>query len=208
MYPSIRSVWVEFNRGLEGIVNGPYCDVLGLVTVGMGNKIDPVRDALGLPWVSRDSGLPAPKEEIRAAWAAVKNDPLCATRGWRYALSMPANNIRLNEDAIDALITARLDANDEALKDHFPNFELWPADAQLAVHSMVWAMGFGGLVGKFPKCCRALANADFTAASAECKMVPEAGTLVMRNKLNASLLLNAAETMSSGGPPSVLAWSP
>jgi len=208
MHPAIREVWVDYNQNLEGIVPGPYADILGLVTVGMGNKIDPVTDALGLPWMLLPSRRLATNDEVLAAWSAVKSDPECARRGWVYALGLRANNIRLSDEAISALIEERLDANDGLLKKKFPQFEEWPADAQLAAHSMVWAMGFGGLVTKFPKCCGALAKQDFVKAAAECKMVPEVGTLVIRNRLNFTLFHNAADTVVAGGARDVLVWQP
>lgn len=208
MHPSVRAAWVDYNKNLEGILPGPYCDIDGWVTVGMGNKIDPVEDALGLPWYLLPSRRAATNDEVLAAWHAVKNDPECARRGWTYALNLPANNIRLHPDAIDALIESTLDMHDVLLRKRFASFEDWPADAQLAAHSMVWAMGFGKLVSKFPKCCRALSRGDFAGAAAECKMVPEAGTLITRNALNKQLLLNAAECVAAGGDADALVWQP
>jgi hypothetical protein len=174
----------------------------------MGNKIDPAIDALGLPWMLLPSRRLATNDEILAAWGAVKHDPECARRGWSYALALPVNNIRLSEEAIESLIQGRLDVNDAALRKRFTLFEEWPADAQLAAHSMVWAMGFDGLIRKFPKCCAALGKQDFVRAAAECKMVPEVGTLVIRNKLNFTLLHNAADTIAAGGARDVLVWQP
>jgi GH24 family phage-related lysozyme (muramidase) len=208
MRDAVRAAWVDYNKNLEGVVTGPYADILGYVTVGMGNKIDPVRDALDLPWTLVGAGRPATQDEIKAAWLAVKYDPKCAKIGWVYALGKPENNIRLSSEAISDLITARLYANDQLLKNYFVDFEEWPADAQLAAHSMVWAMGFAGLVTKFPRCCSALRNGDFAEAAKECKMTPEAGTLVTRNRLNFQLLHNAAESVVADEDPEVLVWQP
>jgi hypothetical protein len=207
MHGAVRRVWVDYNKGLEGVVPGMYADILGYVTVGMGNKIDPVRDAIGLPWTLPSGALATPTQ-VKVAWNAVKSDPLCAKRGWMYALQLPGNNLRLSADAIADLIDARLDGNDSMLQDRFPDFEDWPADAQLAAHSMVWAMGFAGLTQKFPRCCAALHKQDFVKAAAECKMTPEAGTLIIRNRLNFQLFHNAADCLSAGGAPEVLVWSP
>lgn len=208
MRAAVRTAWIAYNDGLEGRLNFPYADVLNLITTGMGNKIDPVEDALKLPWCLIPSWRRATNDEVLKAWAAVKNDPLSAKLGWTHALKIPENNIRLHEEHIDALIEQTLDAHDALLKKKFPLFEEWPADAQLAVHSMVWALGFGGFVSKFPKCCRALLASDFAGAAKECKMQPEAGSLVVRNRLNFTLLHNAADCVEDEGDPEVLVWQP
>lgn len=208
MRAAVRTAWAAYNKGLEGRLNFPYADVLNLITTGMGNKIDPVEDALKLPWCLIPSWRRATNDEVLKAWHAVKNDPLSAKLGWTHALKIPENNIRLHEEHIDALIQNTLDAHDALLIKKFPLFEEWPADAQLAVHSMVWALGFGGLVSKFPKCCKALGSLDFEAAARECKMQPESGSLVKRNTLNKQLFENASKCLADEGDPEVLVWQP
>lgn len=207
MRAAVRAAWVDYNKNLEGVLTGMYADKLGLVTTGMGNLIDPIALALTLPW-TLPNGASASKEQISSAWMAVKNDPQCAVRGWQYAFRLPGNTLRLSPTAVDDLIDKRLDANDASLKRRFPHFESWPADAQLAVHSMVWAMGLGRLLQKFPKCCKALDASDFVGAAKECKMVPEEGSLITRNKLNFTLLHNAATCAADGADPELLVWQP
>ena len=51
MHPSVKSVFPSFSTKLEGRVPWMYCDVLGLVTIGIGNLIDPEEAALHLPFV-------------------------------------------------------------------------------------------------------------------------------------------------------------
>lgn len=41
MYPSVTSFFRVFNEPLEGVVAYMYLDIKGLVTVGVGNLIDP-----------------------------------------------------------------------------------------------------------------------------------------------------------------------
>lgn len=213
MHPSVREAWIDYNKHLEGILLGPYADADGWVTIGMGNKIDPVTDALGLPFYLLPSGRLATNDEIIKAWHVVKDDPKCATRGHTYALALPLNNIRLHEDAVQLLINATLTAHDVALKKRFKGFEEWPADAQLAAHSMCWAMGFGRLVSEFPKCSKFLDKKDFAGAATECRMTggggkPAKGTLITRNSLNFTLFHNAAESVIANEDPSVLVWQP
>jgi hypothetical protein len=208
VHDSVRDAWVDYNEGLEGKLTGLYADVLGLVTTGMGNKVDPVEDALALPFYVLPSRRPATHGEILAAWHAVKDDPKCAKLGHKYALALPANNVRLPDDAVDALINQRLNFNDSLLRKKFPDFPVWPADAQMATHSMVWAMGFARMMKKFPKCCRHLELGDFVGAANECKMVPEEGSLVTRNRLNFTLFHNASDCVAAGGNIECLIWHP
>lgn len=213
MHQSVEDVWVAYNTPLEGKLNRMYVDIDGWVTTGMGNKIDPLRDALGLPWTVGVSGPPATRAEVTAAWNVVKNDARARKEGWPRAFSLAANNVYLSDAAVDALILKRLSENDRSLRARFPEFEEWPADAQLAVHSMVWAMGAGRLFASFPKCCRALEKGDFAAAANECRMTggggkPAAGTLILRNSLNYDLLNNAADAVRDEAPPENLIWQP
>lgn len=213
MHQSVEDVWVAYNTPLEGKLNRMYVDIDGWVTTGMGNKIDPLRDALGLPWLLMSSGAPATRAEVTAAWNAVKNDARARKEGWPRAFALAANNVYLSDAAVDALILSRLSENDRLLRKRFAEFEEWPADAQLAVHSMVWAMGAGRLFASFPKCCRALERGDFAAAANECRMTggggkPATGTLVKRNQLNYDLLNNAADIMRDRGDITELVWAP
>lgn len=201
MHDSVKAAWIDFNHDLEGIVPRLYADVLGLVTCGMGNLVDPIGLALGLPW-ELPGGSRATQADIAAAWNEVKNDPLCAARGWKYAIGLPANRVRLSPEAIDDLILARLEDNDRQMLARFQDWEARPADAQMAVHSMAWAMG-PAFWRKFPKFTVAFAGSDYASAAAQCAISPAAGTVVERNARNKRLLLAASIPTSD---PSILSW--
>lgn len=203
MHDSVRDIWLEFNDPLEGRVAKPYPDILGLVTVGVGNLIDApgVKDpndawtrvskmVLGLPWLL-DSGAPASSAAVAKAWMAVKLDTLSAQLGWRRAAALPENVIHLSDEAIDDLVMQKLDENDAIFAASFPHWENYSADAQLAVHSMGWAMG-PGFLAKFPRFTAAFKSGDFYRAARECKIYPERGTVVVRNRRNVACLLNAS----------------
>src|SRR5690606_6058570 len=66
-----RDAMRALNSPLEGRVDCMYLDVKGLVTVGVGNLVDPVHLAERLPFRRPDGSL-ATREEIRAAWHTVK----------------------------------------------------------------------------------------------------------------------------------------
>lgn len=204
MRAAVRDNWIDFNHDLEGILNRLYADERQLVTTGMGNLVDPMAIAMKEPWENPD-GTRATRDQIQAAWLAVKNDPLCASKGWRYAYGLPANKIRLSDAAVQKLIFSRLDANDALLAHHFPDFAEWPAAAQLAAHSMTWALGFGKLLTKFPRFCKALLDGDFQGAAAESRITGK-GSIVERSRRNKELLFAAA--LVGGDPEQVtVSWA-
>lgn len=191
MHQSVSDMWVTFNEPLEGFVDCLYADAKGLITCGMGNLADPMGLALGYPWRNRSDGSLCSRTVIVTAWLAVKGDPDCITHGWRYAASLPANQIYLERSDIEQLIRQKLAQNDQQLTYRFDEWASWPADAQLAVHSMAWAMGTGFAV-RFPKFTAACRRRDFDTAVRECAIMPERGTVIERNKRNRQLLQNAA----------------
>jgi len=189
MHPSVKDRWIAFNEPLEGIVYNMYADVKNLITCGMGNLIDPKVGALSLPWQKPDGSL-ATYNEISAAWDAIKRDPFSASRGWKYAARLPGNALRLSRPAVETFIFDKLRDNDRSLAKRFPNWENIPSDAQLAIHSMCWAMGPNFFSG-FPRFTSFIKAGDYKAAAEECTIHPEMGTIVKRNALNRELLRNA-----------------
>ncbi|MDQ2780956.1 MAG: hypothetical protein M3Y26_00240 [Actinomycetota bacterium] len=195
MRDSVRSNFIAFTSVLEGVVDHMYLDVLGLVTVAIGNLVDgspgpaPWLPATHLPFVRRD-GLLASQDDIISSWRAVKGDPKAAKFGHRYAERIRGNDVRLTEAGISEVVLAKLDANDRQLAARFPGFADWPADAQLATHSMAWACG---AAFRFPRLEAHLRARDFDAAVNECHM-NETGNagLRPRNAANKTLYANAA----------------
>jgi len=206
MHQPVRDIWVEFNEPLEGLLNLMYADILGLVTTGMGSLIDPVALALPLPWELPD-GSRAQRAHILEAWYAVKRDPLCAKKGWKYAAKLPRNNVRLSRVAVTELVFRKLDQNDAtmAVQSSHP-WDERPADAQLAVHSLMWAMG-PHFWRKFPKFTASFMVGDYAGCAEECAIAPAKGTVIERNRRNRVLFENAARVVAEGLDPSELIWS-
>lgn len=152
MRPSVHAAWRAFNVPLESLVHHMYLDILGLVTTGMGNMVDPVQTCIPLPWRRPDGSL-APKDEVVRQWTTLKENPDLAKRHYRFAQELLAlrygHALTLHDDDIDTLVAHKLEANEVELRKHFPAYDEWPADAQLAVHSMAWAMG-PAFSSKFP----------------------------------------------------------
>jgi hypothetical protein len=214
--PVVHAAFVPFTIPLEGALPGHigitwmYPDVKNLVSTGLGNLIDPVALAIGLPWVRLD-GTPATREDIVAEWMRIKNLPpdskgrTAAQLGHLYA--KPHTRLRLTPVGIEQLVQRKLSENEHVIRTTFPEWEDWPADAQLATHSMAWACGAGIFNPKagrahWPKLTAALHARDFRTAAEECFMPEERtiGGLRPRNIANRVLYMNAAIAQSHLDP--------
>jgi GH24 family phage-related lysozyme (muramidase) len=191
MQASVRAAWCDFNRSLEGWISWMYLDVKGLVTSGMGNLIDPAGAALTLPWVD-GTGAAASQADIQAEWQQVKGNLALAHQGANAAKQV--TTLRLGDSDIGALVLAKLDHNENILKSYaaFSRFDAWPADAQLGLLSMAWAMG-PGFGPNFPHFAQAVDAGDFATAAGDCEMNASANPgLVRRNAANRQAFLYAA----------------
>jgi hypothetical protein len=188
----MRQVVVERFRGwsaqFEGEVPWMYLDVKGLVTVAVGNLIDPLSEALKLPFVGAD-GKPVDAQTITNNWHAVKAHQECARLGYRYARQFTA--IQLTDDGIASLVAERLVGNWAFMRSHyFPAADSWPAPAQLAVSSLAWALGAGWPV-IFKACGASAKRQDWMACADQCA-IKGGGSIIRRNAATAALFRLAA----------------
>lgn len=198
MRDEVRRAFVNFSTPLEGCVNYLYLDVKGLVTVALGCLVDPVEYACGLPLVHPD-GKPAARDEIVMAWRRVKARQDLAPYGGGSPAFRDLTSLRLTPQGIDQVVLAKLDHVEWQLRMRFPEWETWPADAQLATLSMAWACGAGF---DFPMLERALMQQDWARAAIECHM-SDAGNpgLRPRNQANRRLYENAQRVVDTGSNP-------
>ncbi len=209
MRESVRLSFIQFSAPFEGRLPYMYLDILGLVTTGVGNLIDSVAVARTLPWQVGDGGPAATPERVRAEWELVKsrqdlrNTP--AERAFR-----PITTLRLSDAAIDAMIMSKLTANEASLRNttEFAGLDTWPADAQLALLSMAWAMGPAFAAdGRWPSFRAAIAAGDWVAAAANCEINATGNPgVVPRNDANRQLFLNARRVVDEGLDPDVLLY--
>lgn len=204
MRDAVRAAFVEFTAPLEGVVPWLYQDVKGLITVAIGNLVDPIQYALPLPFVHRDDGRPATRDEIAAEWMRVKAAPDLARLGHRAAERIAT--LRLTDDGIASLVARKLEQNDRHLAARFGSaqWEEWSADSQLCILSLSWACGAGF---RFPMFEAAIRAGDWELAERECT-ISEAGNagIKPRNAANRLLLRNAAHVAAHGLDPDVLYW--
>ena len=195
MRDSVRLAFQGFTTRFEGALDYMYLDVLGLVTTGIGNLIDPIYTATGLPWVHRSDGSPAGRDQIILEWQRVK--ALQAWKGYGGGYFGDGAQIILTPEGVDALVDGKLMANEAILKRRFVLWEQWPADAQLGTLSVAWAAGPAWVAPNFDMAARAL---DFAGCRTECWLNDKGNPgLTPRNLANQSLFLNANSVQLAGG---------
>ncbi len=204
MRQSVLDSFVGFTRDLEGPTNWMYLDVLGLVTTGFGNLINTPASACALPWRHADGSF-ASRDEIIAEWATVRTHKEMAPHGGGAFAKV--TKLRLDAYGVDSLVRNTIARNDEAMKRRYPDWESWPAAAQMACMSLAWACGSAYA---FPDMDRALANRDFETASREIEMTPEhnpGNNLKARNLANETLMRNAQRVEAFHLDPDTLNWT-
>jgi hypothetical protein len=203
MNPDVQRQFSSFTERFEGHVDFMYLDVKGLVTIGRGNLIDPVDVAVSLPFVLKsDPATAATREQVAAEWASVKGRTDLKMRG---GVAFGAvTKLAITEETLTDLVSRKLSSNVATLKNSFPDFDTWPADAQLGVLSMAWAMGpaFSHMFPHFTQTCL---GRDWVGAANNCKM-DETGNpgLKPRNAANVVLFGNAGCVDARGLDPQTL----
>jgi murein DD-endopeptidase MepM/ murein hydrolase activator NlpD len=203
VWNSVDSIWIPFNKPLEGYLDFMYLDTKKLVTTGMGNLVDPRSVAEALPWYNKNTGEYCSIDEIRTAWDTVKSrTDLVSSGGGAFK---NVTSLRLTESAIDDLIKTKLHEMEAYLERRAPfrSFQTWPADAQLGLLSMAWGMG---PAFSFPKFETYAAARNWTEAANECRFNPDTGTIKVRNDRNQQLFRNAALVEELSLDPNELLW--
>jgi hypothetical protein len=205
MRASVLQQFSLFSARFEGREPMMYLDTHHpdpLVTTGVGNLIDPMELALNLPWVDALSGAPASQGEIMTEWSTVKS--LTAHSGGPTSFWGMRAKLRLKPQGIDQLVNSKLLEFEAILKTRpcFNNWENFPADAQLGILSMSWAMG---AEFNYPKFCQAASLADWATCAIECYIPDQANPgLRPRNEANIQLFQNAAIVARKNLDPSIL----
>jgi GH24 family phage-related lysozyme (muramidase) len=203
----------QFSAPLEGRVPKMYCDVFGYITTGVGNLINTLPEALALPWLLAD-GSEASPVDIKADFDLCRAN---ATAWAKLKWTVYAKHLRchLAEEAIDDLVKRVLAKNEEYYRKRWPNYDdAFPADAQLAINSMGWALGPAFYV-KFSNLARCIEREDWAGAAASCKIRDGLDTpqksddnlgIVPRNQHNKLLFTNAQTVKEQHLDPAVLYW--
>ena len=197
MRSAVQAAFYGFNKPFEAEVPWMYLDVKGLVTVGVGNMLPTADAAAALPFVhGDDTSNTASDDEKRQGWQTIKaRTDLTQSI---YTVFKDLCDLRLTSDGMSDLVASKLASNEGVLRATFSNFDDWPADAQLGVLSMAWAMG-PGFPASWPSFTAACKQLDFTTASAQCRMSETGNPGVKpRNDADQTLFNNAAQVLKLG----------
>lgn len=204
MKDSARQTFIPMTIAFEGgYINWMFPDVKGLVSTGFGLLLDPVELAVSLPW-QRSDGVLASRSEIIDDWNRIKNHPDAPRLGHLSVKNVA--QLRLTNEGLDRAVSVKIAQNEAILRQGFPEWDSWPADAQLGGMSMAWAVGPAFWQRGWPKLTAALRAQDFRTAAIESFMPEEStiGGLRPRNRANRILFTNAAIVKEQGLNPEAL----
>jgi hypothetical protein len=191
---NLHHMYIDMHRDAAGNLDR-------LVTTGTGNLSDPMSEALRLPWRRPDGSL-ATQDEIAADWTAIKNFHEDNPTGGNSAAQQAVTTLRLDQAALDDIFNARLALNEKNLRQLAPQYDSWPAAAQVGINSMAWAMGTGN-VATFHNFLAAVnrLSPDFTTAATESHI---RNASVARNTDTAQLFNEAASVLSQNLDPNTI----
>jgi hypothetical protein len=210
-----------FSKDLEGEVLNMYLDNHNppLVTIGVGNMIEPLSVALSINYVYKSdhgghpqAGQSCSDEDKTHDFNTVKSMTAYAPLGGGNVAFKTATVCRITQTTLEQLITDKLNGNaNEMKKNFFSALDTWSADAQLGLMSMAWAMGSAfptapPPTGPWPNFTKACKDQDWEGAAKECKMKDAVGTQITRNDRNVILFRNAARIKEGKADPNVLQW--
>jgi hypothetical protein len=209
-----------FSKDLEGEVLNMYLDTHNppLVTIGVGNMIEPISVALSIDYVYKSDNGGHPQagqlcspDDKKNDFNTVKGMTAYAPLGGGNVAFKTATVCRITQRTLEKLITNKLNGNaDYMKKNYFSALDTWSADAQLGLMSMAWAMGSAFPTappsGPWPNFTKACKDQNWEGAAKECKMKNAVGTQVKRNDRNVILFRNAARIKEGKGDANVLQW--
>ena len=169
---SVMDAFTKVQSQWEGVESEMYTDVLGLVTTAIGYLIDDKSGingygpALVIPWIHKSDGQPATQAEIIQDWQTVKNAHK-ASGSYDAPNDRKITQLKIPPIVIQDLTASRMADNEKYLLQSLPGFAKFPADAQMAIHGMAWAMG-GAFIPKdgFHAFADAVNRGDWAAAKA------------------------------------------
>lgn len=165
MHSTVLPALRNFLGTHEGVCDFMYLDTRGLVTTGIGNLIDPKRLAGGYQWLRNSDNGRALPSEVDAEWEQIKRRQEHRNRGGLYFRRF--TTLHLSPTEIERIFRQKASQFDTSLKGIFPQWNSYPADAQLAMLCHAWALGTGGLRSGWPRYTAACTGRDWRAAAGE-----------------------------------------
>ncbi len=151
----------SFTFANEGRVPHMYADSEGVVTVGIGHAIFRPQDAHRLPFVRKDTGAPATREEIDKDFEAVEG---ITNHVADFFADLTA--LELSSGEIDALLHSDFDTHLDIADDFFP-LEKLPQPMQIALFDLAFQVGTNLTLNEYSNLHPALRRRDWARAGAE-----------------------------------------
>lgn len=213
MRPSVYEAFKAVSIDKEGYVPWMYTDqhrVGGrpdgpldpLVTTAIGNLIDGSKKpgVFTFNWTHGENGPSATMDEIEQAWQTVKSEGSKLSEqgiGGGDKRFAALTDLRLSHDEVMRIFDKTLNEFERRLKERFPGYDGWPADAQLGLLSMAWAMGAGFNYPRFQSAANDGALPDFDTMADESGIPGNAP----RTEAQKTMFKNAAAVVAQGGDP-------
>ena len=112
-----------------------------------------------------------------------------------YRLCEPETDLELNDANRWQLFLTKSQATISQLRRFFPEYDTWPADAQLGLMAMAWGLG-PAFPSRWPRFSAACRKKDFDAAAADSRI---SDWRVERNEASLRLFTNAARVLANPG---------
>ena len=180
-------------KEFEGVFSHMYVDTTDNVTVGAGQLLADVAAAQKLAFVLRPdpsanppvSARPATPDEIRVDFENVSQQPAGRLAGSYKQFT----KLDLPENAIDAVLHAKVEEFLANISAKFPDFNSYPAKACAAIFDMAYNLGVEKLTSEFPNFSKAVRAKDWATAASQCQ---RRGIGDARNNWTKTQLDNAA----------------
>ena len=184
---------------------------MGITFTGKANRNAGLAMALALEWVFKPdhpkANQPCTPADITLDYDTVLAKEELGRKGSGFLSEwMKITNCRITSDGLKRAVRNRIVGNINYIKNlrkgpSIGNFDSFPADAQLCVASLTWAMGNEF---RFPNFCKACREADWVTASKECTLSNKESTIPRRSAQQQLMMHNAACTALGVGDPDTL----
>lgn len=169
---------------------------MGVTFSGKAHRADGLRRALALPWLNKNTNAPASPTEITRDYDLVLSmeaEGLAKPFNHIEKVWKPVTLCRLDEAGFRKAVYDVIVSNLNGVRRNrasFGNFDDYPADAQLCVASLTWAIG-PNFHTKYPSFCAACRAQDWILAGFQSTYKNPTGTVVDRQRQQTFMMANA-----------------
>ncbi len=162
------ALFVAKAETFEGYVDHLYLCSRSHVTTGYGKVLPTSVAAQAVAFLFKAG--PAAPEVVAEDWQRIRDlGPVGQPNNYAAAWYAKHCRIRLAPGEGRRLLTEHVEGNEAALRRIFPAWHGYPLEAQVGLIDMVYNLGEGGLVRRFPRFCAAVRAQDWAQAAEQCQ---------------------------------------